>query len=191
MITAEGVFGELEQIEWATSQFKNLWASISNKLSSIKALGTVFTSHRDRYEILSVRVKTEDQRIKVEQGLARTEGRISLWKTVNDKIAKYLPEWLSASGTPGLSGLGVVPIVIGVVAIGALSYVAVTGLRLLKDAHTEGQILADLEKGILTAKEAAELIPKRAPLISLGGLGFLPLLIIGGLGFWYFIGAKK
>lgn len=104
---------------------------------------------------------------------------------VQDKINRYLPEWQSAAGKG--EGLGALPVVLGVAALGAAAYVATKGLSLLKNYAQEKAILDDAKRKVISLEQAKGLIsavketgrPLVAAQLGLGSL-LIPIALIGG-----------
>lgn len=175
------------------AKFIRYWTSLKGKIKEILALGPTIKENERRYKTILSKSKSKDVKAKAQDGIKRSQEQYTLWEKVKGKINKYLPSWQKAeTESETVSGLGVIPIILGAVALAALAYVATYGLRLLKDASTERRIIADLEKGLITTAQAKELMPKPASLISLGGgASSLLLLLLLGVGGYIYMRVRK
>lgn len=184
--------------------FEKYWAELKAYIQEL--LGLPVAIQKRRYELAKI------------AGLAYQKGKMTEMQTAVDslkrinamadpamniavKIRKYLPDWLSAekqSASQPMSGLGFIPLlVMGVAAAGALAYVAVQGLSLLKEYKAESVIIEDLKAKTLTIDEAKALIKATKPVGAMtavaeqfgGSIAYalIPVIIGGGvLAAWKF-----
>lgn len=91
------------------------------------------------------------------------------WWVVKGYIDKYLPEWKQqASQGSGVSGLGLVPLVLGASAIAGLSFVAVQGLRIWKEYSVQSHVL-DAVKSKEVSSDAGQVLMQAAEGVDGGG----------------------
>lgn len=115
-------------------------------------------------EALGWAIKTKNEALK-SQFKASSNRSLSMYDIavdIKNKINSYLPNWQSqekASGASGMWGFGIIPaLIIGAVALGALAYVSVKGLSLLKQYQSEKSIMSDLKSKAISLEEAKTLI---------------------------------
>ena len=180
--------------EETSTSFWNLWATFKKKVGAIQRLPGDIEQKKGEV-ILASRILAnkgvpmdDPRRVQFRKSLANLMTMKDEANTVVAKIAQYLPDWKKAAGES--QGLGVIPIVLSVAAIGALAFVVTKGLELIKQYEQEKSIIEDVKNKSLTLEEARTLIKSTAPapLISAGmemGLGVVALVALGGL---YFFG---
>lgn len=116
------------------------------------------------------------------------------WK-VREIIDKYMPEWVKGSRGTVVSQLGALPIILGAAAIAGLAFVAVEGMKLLKEYQFEKSVIAQITAKGLSVDEATKLLESEKQKGLFSGLfgGMNPIAIVGivvGLGF-IFMGMRK
>lgn len=184
-----------------TTESRGLWASIKGKIGAMQRLPGDIEWRKGEIIVMMrqpsvTRLDTmHPTRVQLRKSLAKLIGMKSEANTVATKIARYLPDWRSAAGET--TGLGLIPIILGVASAGALAFVAVKGLELLKTYKQESGIIDSLKSKTLTLEEARELIKvsKPGPMIEAGfgfgvGMTLVPIAL-GGLALFWFFGKPK
>lgn len=195
---------EVDNSSWFSSpieKFKQLWGRLKHKISELKNLDWTLRAQRIRFErIIQHPEASNDKIIQAKQGLARNDTYQSNLAVILTKINKHLPDWMAAesqSAGASLSGIGYVPIVLGATALGALAYVTVKGLRLLKEVYTENEILDRLEQNLITTNQATLFIQKpestNTSLVSVSGGAFsgIGLAVVLGAGIFLYMQGRK
>jgi hypothetical protein len=123
--------------------------------------------------------------------------------TMVDNVTGWVGSWFGGSG---LSGVGALPIVLGVAAIAALAYCVNVGMALLQDYALKRSLTTDVIEKKITSGQAAEIlsVPRESSIVSEtisktveavgSGIGFgIPtaLLVGGGLYILYSTGIFK
>lgn len=173
----------------ATTKTKGYWASIKYNIKSLVALPRAIDQEiREVTMAVKAAIKKSDNDLVIQ--LRRKRFQLTLMQPKAEKtsktITKYLPTWTKTLGDSENHDLGlIVSITLGIAAITGLAYVAVTGMKTLKEFVQERKILVDLKSKALTLPEARALISagKAGPVIktgSIGGLGVMPMILGAG-----------
>jgi hypothetical protein len=178
------------------AKFTRYWNNLKNYINELRNLGSVIDKQRERWNYIFAYANNDSDTKEAKAGLQRNAIQKSTWQSIKDKIETYLPEWLAADAKAqqdpaSLSGLGFLPILIGVAALAALAYVATYGLQLLKDTKTEENVLKSLESRLISTHQAEVVlgVTKKQPTVSTPSLFNVSLgndtsyLIIGVLAF--------
>lgn len=90
---------------------------------------------------------------------------IPIARKAQKKVEKYLPEWKSEANAMRMesgAGLGAFSVILTVVGMGALTYVAVHGMRILKEYGDRKAVVEALESGIMSGAEASKALVAQA-----------------------------
>jgi len=185
-----------------TTDSRSLWEQVKSKIGAMQRLPGDIEQKKGEVIVMArqpaVTSLPNDHptRIEFRKVLAHLITMKEEANTVAAKISRYLPDWRSAAGET--QGLGAIPIVLGVAAAGALAYVAVKGLELLKQYKQEMDVFESLKAKTLSLSEARGLILATKPpaLIEAGvglgaGIALVPVLLSGLVLFWFFGLPKK
>lgn len=149
--------------------FQKYWNKVKAFIPDLIALPEKIRRLQQEALGWSIKTKNEDLRTQFKGSSTRLSSMHDIAIAVKAKIDKYLPHWKSQEKSFGVSGFGIAPaLVIGAVAIGALAYVSVKGLSLLKQYAREKQIISDLKTKAISLEEAKALIKETGKAVAGG-----------------------
>lgn len=188
----------LEQ-EQTVSTFSSYWNKVKTFIPTLISLPTKIAGLKQEALGWSIKTKNESLKKSFKESSARLSSMYTIAIAVKEKIDKYLPHWQSQEKSSGMSGFGLIPLlVLGAVAMGALAYVSVKGLALLKQYSREKEILDSLKSKALSLTEATALIREvKEKTVGEGiGVGIAsaltqPLLLLAVAGGAYFLFMKR
>jgi len=185
------------------NKFKSMWSNLLNAGAELIGLQTKYEDLLERAQ----KVGDEDLSGKIGERLLQVTDDYSLWQEIKAKIDLWVPNWLKiekeSTGVESAAsseehyfwgGFGILPALpawaIAMLIAGgltALVFIVNEGMKLLKRLYAERAIIADIERGVLTAEEAAKLISPEerqaggGTLEKLTGLGTVAAVLVGAL----------
>lgn len=177
------------------------WNVLKQKIAGFSQIGQQIINHKNKLEnVKKILVARNDRNQNImDDDIAKTSTDLDTYWTIKGYIDDYLPQWAQLDDpnavvvTPssGVSGMGIVPLILGAAAIAALAYCVTEGMRLYEEYQFKSQLTQDIIEKKITAGQAAEVLsaPTQEGVIAKtiesigGGLGFgIPtaLLVAGG-----------
>lgn len=176
------------------------WQLIKDKIAGFTQIGAQIIAHKNKLEnVKAILVARNDPNQNImDADIAKTSDDLDTYWTVKGYIDDYLPQWAQLDNpatvvTPAsaVSGMGIVPLILGAAAIAALAYCVTEGMRLYQEYQFKSQLTQDVIEKKITSGQAAEVlsIPREQGVIEKvvgqvgAGLGFgIPtaLLVAGG-----------
>lgn len=179
------------------SLFTSYWNAVKGKVQQLLDLPGLIEQRKGQLIVIMAQAQQAGDSTTYNQANASFQRLTAMKATATDivnKINSYLPTWTEAEQAQ-VGGFGFLPIVLGVAAIGALAYVAVQGLALLKSYEQESKIIDGIPQKKYSVQEAQGLIKATQPpatfQLALGtGLTVLPILALAA-GAWWFFGRRS
>ena len=180
---------------------KGKWGLLKQNIADLQALGLKISTYQQRIAIaqqkLFARGTADGNRLAhaLDDELAKINDDLMKWWKVKGYIDTYLPQWMGLDTNINVaptSGVGfIAPIVLSVIAAGALTYCITTGMALLQDYSYKSQLTQDVIDNKLTTGQMTDIlsIPRTTggvfesviEKVGIGaGIGIPTALIVGG-----------
>ena len=142
--------------------FWDNWEKIKSRINEIRNIGPKYKVLRSKYVILRNRARdVKTGAAEITDSLLSVGTKLNLWEQVVSKINTWLPKWESAESDSD-KGVGLLPIVLlGLGGISALAFVAINGLRLIKEYKNDEKVFIMIEDKIISAEQAAGIFKGR------------------------------
>lgn len=179
------------------SWVKSYWDVVKTNIHNIRATGPRIAQYFQRISLAKQKLEQRGNKVGAEalnDELKKIADDMQKWSKVNRDLDAYLPQWagLDNSNTnvspSGVSG--VVPLVLGAAAIGALGYAVNTGMALYQDYQFKSQLTQAVIDQKITSGQMTEIIsvPREEGIlekvvgrVGLGiGIGVPTVLLVGG-----------
>lgn len=176
-------------------QFHQYWNEIKNKISDLRQLPTMVSSHLQKLGKAVTKRPELEPLLSFEIQKAHDDLE-KAWK-VKGYIDEYLPEWMKAASSQGpkVEQLGALPLLIGAAALAALAYVVTTGMALYQDYKVKSTLTTAVIEKKMTSGQAADIISSTRPIGFAEQIqaafthGALPLVLLGGGALFLFMTA--
>jgi len=175
--------------------FEKSWNKIKNSLRELLGIQDNLENKIDEVtKLVKIAMAAGDEKTAIALRFRRAKlfRMRPIASEVTTKTKVFLPKWQKAVNED--KGLGIVfAVAIGLAGVAAASYVAVKGMKLLKDFKRESVIIDRLRDKTLTAEQAKGLIKSSAAFDPinlkvgggmLGGMSLAIPLVIGGFILW-------
>lgn len=178
---------------------KDYWRVVKQNIGNIRATGPKITQYWARISAAqqTLAARGDSRAVLLDDELKKVADDLQKWSKVDNYINTYMPQWMGldnpsqvATSPGGVSGLGFVPLVLGAVSIGALSYVVNTGMALYQDYQFKQGLTQQLIEKKITSGEYRDIlsVPKEEgvfeKVVSTVGVsaafGIPTALVVGG-----------
>lgn len=177
---------------------KQQWNTIKYRINDLQNLGAQISAQQQKLGIVYsnlLKKGMNSQAVLIKQEGDKTNEDMANWWKIKGYLDTYLPEFMKLDqgqvvGPSAVSGLGILPMVLGVAAIAALAYIATTGMALLQDYAFKSKLTAAVIEGKMTSGQEAEVlsVPSEKGVlqevvgkVGLGvGIGLPTILLVGG-----------
>lgn len=175
------------------SWVESYWKSIKGRINDIIATGPKISAYQQRIAVAQqTLLKRGDTAgaAALDDELTKINDDLQKWWKVKGYIDSYLPEWVKLDQNTAVSGLGFVPVVLGVFAIGALAYCVNVGMALVQDYEFKSQLTQAVidqklstgqMRDIISVPKEEGVFDKVVSTVGLGvGIGIPTVLLVGG-----------
>jgi hypothetical protein len=188
--------------------FWSYWNSVKSSINTMKNLTTELKKERWKLMLVRKRAEKANPEIipRINSELSSLNEKIMESMKLRQAIDKWVPTFMNIekestvnTGLGELGDLSVLPLILpvwalaglGIAGIGALAYIATTGMELIKDFMFQRTVLSNIEKGVYNAEVAKGLIEAGQPaggffsnwgmgLGKMGSVMSIGLLLMGG-----------
>ena len=152
--------------------FWNYWNRIKSSINTMKNLTGELKKDRWKLMLLKKRAQVANPKLvpQIDEQLVSINEKIMESMTLRQKIDRWVPTFMkieqASTRNTGLGDIGFLPLILpawalaglGIAGVGALAYIATTGMQLVSDYMFQRNVLKSIEKGVYDAEVGAGIL---------------------------------